>query len=44
MLLPHSISRTGQNFLVSGLIENYDLVAVLAIIASIALPQSRLNW
>ena len=42
--LPQSISQTGATFLIFGLTKNYDLVAVLAMIASIALPQSLLNW
>jgi hypothetical protein len=34
----------GATFMIFGSTKNYDLVAVLAMIASIALPQSLLNW
>ena len=41
---PPSVQRTGTNSPRACTASCYGLVAGLAIIASIALPQSRLNW
>jgi hypothetical protein len=42
---PLDISNEGKlSSLIHTLLQNYDLIAVFAINASIALPQSLLNW
>jgi hypothetical protein len=43
-LPPAAISDGGMISSVMRTLRNYDLVAILAINASIAFPQSRLNW
>jgi len=41
---PRPTYRTGARSLSCRSVEDYDLVAILAINASMAFPQSRLNW